>query len=123
MRLLLTALILSVVLAPPAEARKPAAEQKGVASFYGWRHHGRRMANGKRFNALGSSAASRTLPLGSRARVTNLSNGKSADVTIEDRGPYVKGRILDLSLGTARRLGMSHQGVARVRIKPLPGRP
>ena len=71
--------------------------EEGVASFYGWKLHGRRMANGRRFNALGTSAASRTLPLGCRVRVTNLANGRSVDLTIEDRGPYVSGRIIDLN--------------------------
>jgi rare lipoprotein A len=109
--------ILAALFLSPAEYA--AADEKGVASFYGWWHHGRRMANGRRFNALGSTAASRTLPLGSRVRVTNLDNGRSTCVTIEDRGPYVGGRILDLSLGAARRLGITRQGLARVLIVPI----
>jgi rare lipoprotein A len=75
-RFLIGAAILSMLFLSPAQAkdkgREMIADEKGVASFYGWRHHGRRMANGRRFNALGSSAASRTLPLGCRVRVTNL---------------------------------------------------
>jgi rare lipoprotein A len=112
-----------VLFLSPARAqdkgRDAIAEEKGIASFYSWRHQGRRMANGKRFNALGDTAASRTLPLGCRVRVTNLSNGKSTDVTVEDRGPYVGGRIMDLSLGAARRLGMTKAGLAMVLITPI----
>ena len=103
------------------QERLPVTEE-GVASFYGWKLHGRRMANGRRFNALGISAASRTLPLGCRVRVTNLANGRSVELTIEDRGPYISGRIIDVSLGAAQRLGMTRQGLARVRISLLPGR-
>jgi hypothetical protein len=74
----------------------------GIASFYGWHENGRSMANGHRFQALGTSAASRTLPLGTRARVTNLDTGRSAEVPIDDRGPYVPGRSIHVSLGSAR---------------------
>jgi rare lipoprotein A len=123
-RFIITAAVVSMLFLSPAQAqdkgRDMIAEEKGIASFYSWRHQGRRMANGKRFNTLGSTAASRTLPLGSRVRVTNLANGKSTDVTVEDRGPYVGARIMDLSLGAARRLGMTKMGLAVVRITPLP---
>jgi rare lipoprotein A len=78
------------------------------------------MADGSRFEALGITAASRTLPFGSRVRVTNLENGKSVVVTIRDRGPYFGGRMIDLSLGAARRLGMVKRGVVRVCVEPLP---
>jgi rare lipoprotein A len=71
------------------------------------------------FQALGTSTASRTLPLGTRARLTNLDTGRSAEVQIDDRGPYVPGRFIHVSLGTARMLGMEKRGLARVRIKPL----
>jgi rare lipoprotein A len=68
----------------------------------------------------GKNAASRTLPLGTKARVTDLSTGKSAEVIIEDRGPYAKGRILDLSPSTARRIGITrHLGVAKVVVAPI----
>jgi rare lipoprotein A len=122
-RFLILAAVVSMLFLSPAQARDKGrdaiAEEKGIASFYSWRHQGRRMANGKRFNALGATAASRTLPLGSRVRVTNLSNGKSTDVTVEDRGPYVGGRIMDLSLGAARRLGITKAGIAIVLITPI----
>lgn len=78
------------------------------------------MANGKRMNPHGNNAASRTLPLGTKAKVTNLETGRSAVVSIEDRGPYVKGRIVDLSPSTAREIGLEkHEGVAPVEVAPV----
>jgi rare lipoprotein A len=65
------------------------------------------------------TAAHRTLPFGTKVRVTNLNNGKSATVTINDRGPYIHGRIIDVSAGAANVLGMRHSGVARVRVSTL----
>jgi peptidoglycan lytic transglycosylase len=96
-----------------------ARPRTGVASWYGWHQNGRRMANGHWFHALGTSAASMTLPLGTRVKVTNLHNHRSAWVTIDDRGPAVRGRLIDLSLGTARCLGMEKQGLAHVRVSPV----
>ncbi|MFT8243283.1 septal ring lytic transglycosylase RlpA family protein [Roseomonas sp. BN140053] len=93
--------------------------QRGKASFYANRFHGRRMANGRRFDRQSASAASRTLPLGTRALVTNLENGRRAVVTIEDRGPHLGGRVLDVSPGTASQLGMRQRGVVMVEIVPL----
>ena len=93
--------------------------QRGEASYYANRFHGRQMANGERFDARSNSAAHRTLPLGTVARVTNLENGKSAVVEIEDRGPYARGRIIDLSPRTAERLDMKEEGTARVSVTPL----
>jgi rare lipoprotein A len=91
----------------------------GVASFYGGRFHGRRTASGVRFDANGMTAAHRSLPFGTRVRVTHLGNGRSVDVRINDRGPYVGGRIIDLSQGAAGALGMHGQGVARVKVTVL----
>ena len=92
----------------------------GVASYYAGYFAGRKMADGARMNPNGSNAASRTLPLGTVAKVTNLSTHRSALVRIEDRGPYVSGRIVDLSPGTARRIGITRRaGLARVRVTPL----
>jgi rare lipoprotein A len=121
-RLLVKLAVASMLLPGPAQAQSQQgvpAEEKGVASLYSWKQQGRRMANGRRFNALGATAASRTLPLGSRVRVTNIDNGRSTIVEIEDRGPFIRGRIMDLSLGAARRLGMTKQGLARVQIVPI----
>jgi rare lipoprotein A len=92
----------------------------GKASFYAHMFAGRKMADGKQMDPQQDNAASRTLPLGTTAKVTNLETGKSAFVTIQDRGPYVDGRIVDLSPATAQEIGISHrQGVARVEVSPL----
>lgn len=93
--------------------------QTGRASVYASLLRGRRMADGTRFDPASNAAASKTLPLGTTARVTNLQNGRSALVTVRDRGPYVAGRVLDVSPADARRLGMRHQGIAPVAIAPL----
>ena len=92
---------------------------RGEASYSARRFHGRQMANGERFDARSNSAAHRTLPLGTTARVTNLENGKSAVVEIEDRGPYARGRIIDVSPRTAEQLAMTEEGTARVAVTPL----
>jgi rare lipoprotein A len=92
----------------------------GIASFYAKMFYGRKMADGKPMDPDGDNAASRTLPLGTRARVTNLATGESALVTIQDRGPYVKGRIVDLSPATARAIGLTPQsGLAKVEVTPI----
>jgi rare lipoprotein A len=94
--------------------------QVGKASVYSHRFAGKPMADGAPMDPHDDNAASKTLPLGTRARVTNLENGRSATVTIEDRGPYVKGRIIDLSPATAQRLGIDHrEGVAEVKVAPV----
>lgn len=87
----------------------------GMASYYGT-ESGSRTASGARFNPSAMTAAHRTLPFGTRVRVTHLGNGRSVDVRINDRGPYVGGRIIDLSQGAAGVLGMHGQGVARVKV-------
>lgn len=91
----------------------------GVASYYGHVHQGRRMANGQRFDESKLTAASRTLPLGTHVKVTSLRNQKSVIVTITDRGPAVKTRVIDLSTAAARALGMISRGVDKVRVEPL----
>jgi rare lipoprotein A len=78
------------------------------------------MADGTKMNPHSDNAASKTLPLGTRAKVTNLETGQSAKVTIKDRGPYVKGRIVDLSPSTAQKIGITHDnGVAKVKVDPI----
>ena len=92
----------------------------GKASFYARRFFGRRMADGTPMRPDADNAASKTLPLGTKARVTNLETGQSAVVTIQDRGPYVKGRIVDLSPATAEQIGLSREeGVTRVEVAPI----
>ncbi|MFC3123881.1 septal ring lytic transglycosylase RlpA family protein [Pseudoroseomonas globiformis] len=103
----------------PVSAGGPA--QRGEASFYHDKFDGRTMANGETFDQDSDSAASKTLPLGTKARVTNLENGKSAVVTIEDRGPFVDGRVVDVSKSTAHKLDMVNDGTAPVEVRPLTG--
>ncbi len=94
----------------------------GIASFYARMFAGRTMADGNTMNPHGINAASRTLPLGTIARVTNIETGKSTIVKIEDRGPYAKGRIVDLSPATAQKIGITREkGVAKVAITPIAG--
>ena len=93
--------------------------QQGKASYYGARHHGRKTASGEPFNKNALTAAHKTLPFGSRVRVTNLNNQKSVVVRINDRGPYTRGRIIDLSEQAAREINMIRAGVARVKVERL----
>lgn len=94
--------------------------QRGQASFYHpERFTGRPMANGEPFDPESNSAAHRTLPLGTVAEVTNLRNGESRTVVIEDRGPFIRGRIIDLSPRTADELGMRESGTAPVEVRPI----
>ena len=95
-------------------------KQVGQASFYAPKFAGRKMADGTPMDPRGDNAASKTLPLGTTARVTNLETGRSAVVTIQDRGPFVEGRIVDLSPATAEQIGLSkEEGLAQVEVTPL----
>jgi rare lipoprotein A len=109
---------------PPAATAKgtdlSGRARVGVASVYAYRFAGRKMADGRRMDPRDGNAASRTLPLGTEARVTNLGTGQSARVVIEDRGPYVKGRIVDLSPATAEQIGITQrEGIAKVEVAPI----
>src|SRR5215510_16394152 len=95
----------------------PTIIQIGTASWYGPGFHGHETASGERFNQHALTAAHRTLPLGTEAKVTNLATGQSVLVTINDRGPYVKGRYLDLSRAAAKQIGLTKRGVTKVRIE------
>lgn len=95
-------------------------KQVGIASWYGGRHQGRLTASGEVFDENKLTAAHRTLPLDTRARVTNLANGRSVEVLVNDRGPYINGRVIDLSTRAARELGMARRGLALVRIEVVP---
>jgi rare lipoprotein A len=97
--------------------RKPG--QVGYASWYGRERNGQSTASGGAFNMYELTAAHRTLPLDSRARVTNIANGRSVTVRITDRGPSRQGRIIDLSQSAADELGMRNSGVARVHVEPF----
>lgn len=91
----------------------------GIASFYARAHDGRRTASGEIFDMQMMTAAHRTLPFGTRVRVVNLDNGREVVVRINDRGPFRKGRIIDVSYAAARVLGMIGPGTARVRVDIL----
>lgn len=105
-------------------SRKPPIDhsgrtQAGKASFYANSFRGRKMADGNRLRPTGNAAASKTLPIGTTAKVINLQTGRSATVKIEDRGPHVAGRVIDLSRSTASRLDIRKDGVAPVQVKPI----
>jgi rare lipoprotein A len=91
----------------------------GMASFYGHDHAGQRTATGERFNPYALTAAHRSLPFGTKVRVTNTRNGRSVIVRINDRGPFIRGRVIDVSLGAAQQLGMVSSGVASVKLEVL----
>ena len=101
----------------PRYRAKPISYQIGYTSYYAHKFHGRPTASGEIFDMNGISAAHRELPLGTIIRVTHLGNGKSIIVKVNDRGPFIKGRILDLSLGAAKKLDMVNEGVAKVKIE------
>ena len=101
----------------PARIDTSRAYQIGVASYYGKAFHGRKTASGEVFNMYRLTAAHRVLPLGTRIKVTNLSNGRWVVVKVNDRGPFVEGRILDLSFAAALELEMVKAGTARVMIE------
>ena len=93
--------------------------QMGVASYYGGEHAGRRTASGERFDPKGMTAAHRTLPFGTRVRVTHLGNGRSVVVRINDRGPFRKSRIVDVSRAAAAELRMIGSGIAKVKLEVI----
>jgi rare lipoprotein A len=107
-----------VIANPPLD--RSGHKRLGKASFYARQFSGRKMADGTIMQPQSDNAASKTLPLGTTAKVTNLETGKSAVVTIRDRGPYIKGRIVDLSPSTAKQIGIDHKnGVAKVEVAPI----
>jgi rare lipoprotein A len=120
--------LIAITAAPAAAARDRAVDrsgktQTGVASYYGPHHAGKTTASGESMNPRSLTAASPSLPLGAKAEVTNRETGKSVQVTVTDRGPYAKGRILDVSSKAAETLGMKHDGVAPVNVKPVEAPP
>ncbi|QHT70201.1 septal ring lytic transglycosylase RlpA family protein [Rhodocytophaga rosea] len=93
------------------------SSQTGIASFYSNKFNGNKTASGEIYRKSRLTAAHKTLPFGTQVKVTNLTNNLSVTVRINDRGPFAKGRIIDLSRGAAKKLGMIKQGVARVKIE------
>lgn len=119
---LFAALLLGGVVSGCAATQAVSARSDGTvgfASFYAQAHDGRRTANGEIFDMQAMTAAHRTLPFGTRVRVSNLENGRQVVVRINDRGPFRKGRIIDVSYAAARVLGLIGSGVARVRVDVL----
>ena len=109
---------------PPSQIKqKPdlsGRKRVGKASIYGKEFAGKKMADGKKMDPHDDNAASKTLPLGTTAKVTNIETGQSTNVTIQDRGPYVKGRIVDLSPSSAKKIGITKDdGVAKVKVVPI----
>ena len=111
-----------VPVAPPQASRKTAPKQVR-ASYMGKEEEGRRTASGEIYDPNELTAASRTLPLGSTVEVTNPSTGRSVKVRINDRGPYVRGRSLDLSKRAAEEIGLTEKGVGRVKIRRIVSKP
>jgi peptidoglycan lytic transglycosylase len=102
---------------PPSESALEREVQVGFASYYDSRFHGARTASGERYDEKALTAAHRTLPFGTHVQVTNLRNGRSVVVTITDRGPFARGRIIDVSRRAARKLDLLRSGTARVRLE------
>lgn len=100
----------------PEELKGCQSIDKGNASYYADKFHGRKTANGERFSNNDMTAAHRTFPFGTRLRVTNQHNGESVDVRVNDRGPFIKGRIVDLSKAAARKINMIGAGVVPVMV-------
>jgi rare lipoprotein A len=113
--------IQKVSVEPEGKKTSPARKIKhalyGTASWYGPGFHGKKTASGEIYNQNKLTAAHKTVPLGTKARVTNLENGNSVQVEINDRGPFVQGRIIDLSRAAAEALGFVESGTARVRVE------
>jgi len=113
--------VITVILSGCAHYQRPGVGyvETGTASWYGQDFHGKPTASGEPYNMYGVSAAHKTIPLGCRVRVTNLANGNQVIVPVNDRGPFVGDRIIDMSYGAARELGMVDAGLARVRVEVL----
>jgi len=122
---ILTAIVFCAVLATgcattggrPARPELTARIETGMASYYGRKFHGRRTASGERFDMTAMTAAHPSLPFGTRVRVTNLTNGRAVVLRINDRGPFKRGRIIDVSRAAAKELAMIGPGTAKVRVE------
>lgn len=105
---------------PSPDLNQKVFAQEGLASWYGPGFHGRKTASGKRYDQHDLTCAHRTLPFGTRLKITNLANGQELIVTVNDRGPFVRRRIVDVSHEVASQLDFLHKGTTRVRIETLP---
>jgi rare lipoprotein A len=113
----LAALLAAACAHAPPPREEVSRGEIGVASYYGGEFQGRRTASGARYDQHALTCAHPRLPFGTRLRVTDLETGRSVEVTVNDRGPYAPGRIVDLSLAAARKLGIVQRGLARVRVE------
>jgi rare lipoprotein A len=113
------AVVVSLIAFSCVHAPAATRSQDGLASYYGASFAGRHTASGERFDPNAFTAAHRDLPFGTRIRVTNLDNGRTVIVRVNDRGPFANGRIVDVSWAAARELGMLRSGVAHVRVELL----
>ena len=102
-----------------AQAQKKGSVYRGKASWYGGKFHGRKTASGEKFNKRALTAAHRTLPFGTKVRVTNLKNGRKVVVRVNDRGPWGKSKIIDVSEAAAKKLRMIRSGIVPVKVEIL----
>ena len=109
----------SCVSAPPSKYRPRRGGEFVTASWYGQEFHGRPTSSGERYDMYGLTAAHKTMKFGTKLRVTNPDTGRSAVVIVNDRGPFIRGRDLDLSYGAAKRIGLEEKGVGKVKIEYL----
>jgi rare lipoprotein A len=114
--------MIMMIVASCASSKKPSASKgsktlTGMASYYANKYNGRKTASGERYRSKKFTAAHKTLPFGTVVKVTNLKNGKSVIVKINDRGPYSKGRIIDLSKAAAKQIDMINDGVVKVKVE------
>jgi len=115
--IILLVFIASCAYSPPSKYKPRTGGEYVTASWYGSKFHGRPTSSGERYNMYGLSAAHKTMKFGTKLRVTNPDTGKSVVVTVNDRGPFIRGRDLDLSYGAAKAIGFEGKGVGRVRIE------
>lgn len=106
----------AVIPPPPQEAPQPFFSEAGLASWYGSAHQGKTTANGEHFDQSALTGAHRSLPFNTKIRVTDLKSGKTVMVRINDRGPFLKGRIIDLSAAAAATIGLAKNGINKVRV-------
>ncbi|MDO1448035.1 septal ring lytic transglycosylase RlpA family protein [Rhodocytophaga aerolata] len=125
-KILIQALVLLLVLglfscktasSPPSKEKAKLRTETGMASFYANKHNGKKTASGERYQSSKLTAAHKTLPFGTMVKVTNLSNGKTVEVRINDRGPFARGRIIDLSRSAAKQIDMINAGVTKVKLE------
>ncbi len=109
----------SVAQTPPKSDATPQPDTSGVCSYYARMHNGHITAGGEKFDSDAMTAAHRTFPMGTKLKVTNLANDKSVVVTVNDRGPFVKGRALSVTRRAAQELGFIKEGLAKVRIEQV----